>query len=143
MRESMSNSIIFNIIITFVGIVIALLIGSLSYSKAFKVKNRIIEIIEKHEKYDITVRQEIDEMLSSIGYRVASNGKQNCPTKTGATIINVFSSSYRYCIYQYDTGINGRGRYYGVLAYMYFDIPVIGDRLEFPVYGETKIIYDI
>lgn len=143
MRESIGNALIFNIIIIFIALAIALLVGSLSYSKAFKVKNRIIEIIEKYEKYDAQVRVEIEEMLSSIGYRVNKGGYQSCPYKEGAVIMNVLNSSYRYCIYQYDTGYKGKGRYYGVLVYMYFDIPIIDSKLEFPVYGETKIIYDI
>lgn len=47
MKEAISNAMIFNLIIVFVVILIMLFIGSLSYSKAFKVKNRIVEEIEK------------------------------------------------------------------------------------------------
>ena len=49
MKEAISNAMIFNLIIVFVVILIMLFIGSLSYSKAFKVKNRIVEEIEKDE----------------------------------------------------------------------------------------------
>ena len=143
MREAIGNTFIFNTVIIFVAIIIALLVGSLSYSKAFKVKNRIISIIEKHEVYDSGTRNEIEDALSSIGYRVNPNGTQNCPNRPGGTAINTTNSHYRYCVYQYDTGTSGKGRYYGVLAYMHFDIPIIGDYLEIPIYGETKIIYDI
>lgn len=143
MRESMGNAFIFNIVITFVAIIIALLVGSLSYSKAFKVKNRIVSVIEKYESYNTTARDEIETALASIGYRINPNGIQNCPPREGGTAINVINSNYRYCVYQYDTGTTGKGRYYGVTTYMHFDIPIIGQFIEFPIYGETKIVYDI
>lgn len=143
MRESIGNTFVFNIVIIFVAIIIALLVGSLSYSKAFKVKNRIVSVIEKHETYDSGARNEIETALASIGYRVNPGGTQNCPERGGATAINAINSNYRYCIYEYDTGTSGKGRYYGVITYMHFDIPIIGQFIEFPIYGETKIIYDI
>jgi hypothetical protein len=143
MRESVGNTFIFNTIIIFVSILIALLVGSLSYSKAFKVKNRIVSIIEKHEEYNSSARNEIEAALASIGYRVNPNGTQSCPNREGASAINTTNSNYRYCVYLYDTGTYGKGRYYGVAAYMHFDVPIIGQFIEFPIYGETRIIYVI
>lgn len=51
MNESMGNAMIFYGIIIFVILFIAFFIGSISYSKAYKVKNRIIEEIEKQGEY--------------------------------------------------------------------------------------------
>lgn len=51
MNESMGNAMIFYGIIIFVILFIAFFIGSVSYSKAYKVKNRIIEEIEKQGEY--------------------------------------------------------------------------------------------
>ena len=47
MKEAISNAFVFNLIIVFVIILIAFFVGSISYSKASKVKNRIVEVIEK------------------------------------------------------------------------------------------------
>ncbi len=47
MNESTGNALIFYGIIIFTCLFIAFFIGSISYSKAYKVKNRIIEEIEK------------------------------------------------------------------------------------------------
>ena len=47
MRESIGNSYIFGIVIALIGVIFLILIGSLSYSRAFKIKTRMIEIIEK------------------------------------------------------------------------------------------------
>ena len=47
MKEAIANAGIYNLVIIFVIILLAFFIGSLSYSKAFKVKNKIIEEIER------------------------------------------------------------------------------------------------
>lgn len=145
MRESIANSYLFMFIMIFIGIIIALFVGSLAYSKAFKVKTRIISIIEKHKGFTAEAEAEIDDVLDDIGYRIVDSP---CPNKNGGRPL-VVSSRYRYCVYEFDKHVDpanpnqGRGPYYGVSAFMHFDIPLIGDFLEFEVYGETKIIYVI
>lgn len=37
----------------------------------------------------------------------------------------------------------GKGKYYGVVTYIYFDIPIVGSTVEIPVYGETKTFTEI
>ena len=48
MKAALGNAFIFGLVITFIGIFILFFATSTSYTKAFKVKNKIIEIIEKH-----------------------------------------------------------------------------------------------
>ena len=43
MKEAIANAGVFNLVIIFVIVLLAFFIGSLSYSKAFKTKNKIIE----------------------------------------------------------------------------------------------------
>lgn len=136
MKESIANAYILQIVIVFVVIFIFFFAGSLTYSKAFKVKNRIVDIIEKYETYNDTAKSEIASTLSEMGYRVDTTNK-GCPTRNGKESIVATNNGYRYCVYEYDTN---KGKYYGVAAYMYFDFPIIGNHLEFPVYGETKIM---
>lgn len=143
MREAIGSSLLFNLVIMIVIVMIAFLVGSLSYSKAFKVKNRIINIIEKHDGYDVNAVTEINSELKEMGYRV--NNNTNCPNKEseGFKLISN-SSSYEYCVYvAYTTSVSEnveKNPYYKVITYMYFDIPVIGGLLHFPVSGETEII---
>lgn len=136
MKESIANAYILNIVIVFVVIFIFFFASSLTYSKAFKVKNRIIDIIEKHEDYNSAAIAEISSALGEMGYRV-NVSNQGCPIRNGKTAITATTNYYRYCVYEYDTT---KGKYYGVSAYMYFDFPIIGQALELPVYGETKIM---
>ena len=137
MKEAIANAGVFNLIIIFVIILLAFFIGSLGYSKAFKVKNKIVDTIEYNDG-DITssVISEIDSKLGEIGYRVdKNNGCRTDGRFSNGTLINGNNNSgYRYCIYEFSTN---KGNYYGVVAYAYLQIPIIGVNLDFPVYGET------
>lgn len=145
MREAIGSAYIVNFIIIFIVIFMLFFVGSLSYTKAFKVKNKILNVIEMHDgeienangQLNGTVENEINEHLKDIGYRISS--KTTCETKgrfsNAVAIGKTGASTYRYCLYKFS---NKKGEYYGVVAYMYFEVPIIGAHLEFPVYGETK-----
>lgn len=131
MREAIGNTFIVSIIITFVIVFIILFATSTSYTKAYKVKNKIIDIIEENNGVSPAVYAEIDQFLGGIGYRVNSSNRK-CPDGGENP-----SSSYRYCITPKTTS---KGTYYVVTAYMYFDVPILSTILEMPVKGESKIL---
>lgn len=143
MKAATGNAMLMNIIIVFLVIVMALLVTSISYTKAFRIKNRIVDIIEYYDgnfndvgtKANIT--NEINNSLSSVGYRLS--GSKKCKEIDNKKAIEL-ASNYQVCIYEYDDSM--RGKYYKVIAYMYFDVPVVGGILNIPVSGETKVFYD-
>ena len=45
MKEAIGTSMVFNLIMVFTGVFIAILVGSIAYSKSFKIRNRIINIV--------------------------------------------------------------------------------------------------
>ena len=47
MKEAIGTSMVFNLIMIFLGIFIILYVSSIAYSKGFKVRNRLIDIIVK------------------------------------------------------------------------------------------------
>ena len=49
MKEAIGNSAIFTIAIVLISLVIAVFLSSLNYSKAFKIKTHIVDIIENYE----------------------------------------------------------------------------------------------
>lgn len=136
MKESIGNAFVLGLVVTFVTLLILFFATSLSYTKAFKVKNRIVSIIEKYGEYNNDARLEINQNLSEMGYRV--NHDEACTSRfpNSTVLTDPANTDYRYCVQVYDAG--ERGKYYGVTAYMYFEVPLIGKALEFPVYGETK-----
>ena len=155
MREAIGTSYVVNFIITFFILFILVFLATLSYTKAFKVKNKIVDIIEEYEGDVVDTSSQlksgpqgdINSKLGQIGYRVSD--KKKCK-KNGRYEGNAFdnakeiskngNSNYHYCIYQVDTG---KGKYYGVVTYIYFDIPIVGSTVEIPVYGETKTFTEI
>lgn len=143
MKEAIGTSFVFNLVMIFVGVFIALYVGSIAYTKGYKVKNRIIDIIEKHDGYTMDAVDEIDANLAEIGYQINLN--QACEDKVNpednqSPIKSLNQNgNYKYCVYEFKTS---KGMYYGVTTFIHFDIPLIGQFLEFPVYGETRIIFD-
>ena len=148
MKEAIANAGVFNLIIIFVIILLAFFIGSLGYTKAFKVKNRIVDEIEKNEGYDAQVQETIENDLKEIGYRMNTNSSRtNCPQEEfndiKANAINTkVNSNYQYCVYEFNTCGGNQEKpkctvHYRVVAYMYFDVPVISSLIKIPVKGET------
>ena len=153
MREAVGSAFLVNLILIFIGVVSALLIGSISYSKAYKVKDRIIYVIEKYDGFNESAANELDVALRDIGYPLRSGNRSRCEgiyrQKAGSPFKEAnllhgdsVNSEYDYCVYkyEYETGI---GVYYGVTSFMRFDIPLLGGLLTFPVSGETSLVYDV
>ena len=172
MREAIGGGLLLNIVIIIIGVISAFLIGSVAYSKAYKAKNRIISVVEKHDGicFDSidssdSCYKEIEDELKDLGY--SANISATCPNieidNTDSGIKSVervypssnYNSGHKYCVYRYtlcDTvdcgsGIACESRsnqliYYKVIIFMHFDIPVVGSFLEFPISGETKAFYE-
>lgn len=149
MRGAIGNAWVMNIVITFIIITVAFLVGSISYTKAFKIKTKVVDLVEKHNgdfsaSYTGTDRSillnEIELFLGQTGYRVTPNSK--CSKKDKATLVGT-TTNYDLCIYKYDDDGNStyRGSYYEVTVYMYFDVPIIGDVLKIPVSGQTSTMF--
>lgn len=134
MREAIGNSLLLNLVIVFASIVILFFVGILSYSKAYRVKNKIIDTIERYEDYENSEnsKDEISTDLKSAGYRTLGNKK--CDEG------NLNDTSYNYCVYKISDKSSDDSYYYRVVTYVHFEFPVIGDLISIPVKGETKIL---
>lgn len=146
MRESIGSIALYNIIIIFIVITFAILAGTMSYSKAFKANNRIINAIEKYEGYNTLSATWIDNFLSSIGYQVEPGTK--CPVRQGVKpmekVTGTQNANYRFCVYVQDEetkSYNGHYVTYGVVTYIYFDVPILGQMLRIPVYGRSNRVF--
>ena len=160
MNESIGSALLFNLVLVFVIVLSGLFIGSLAYTKAFKVKNKIIEEIEKNGEYSSNPEKAYDdaegEIISwlnsksdsgfGIGYRKNTNAgsRVSCPKYKDTTAINTISD-YEYCIYMINTCVDSDNRnlkkdkcglYYHVTTFMYVDFPIV-DQFSIPVNGET------
>ena len=130
------------IVLVFIVLFSGYLAISINYSKAFKVKNEIITIIEKNEGFttktgsqtDNSTEKQIDSYLEKIGYQTATT--LNCPEDIygeGTT-----ARTGGYCIKRIETT---QGNYYKVTTFVKIELPLIWNTFTFPVSGETKLIY--
>lgn len=138
MKEAFGTAYVVNFVIIFVILFIFFFVAGMSYTKAFKIKNRIVDIIEENECYsedaNCASKEQINTILTDAGYRV-TNSKPDCKQIQGADLLTTNTNTFNYCVYKFDTS---KGSYYKAAAFMYYEIPVIGVHMQFPVYGETK-----
>jgi len=140
MKEAIGTSMVFNLMMIFVGVFIIILIGSISYSKGFKIRNRIIDRIEEYQGFNNgDVKTAIENDLKAIGYKIVE--KQNCAHNgvSEEQILTTSYNDYNYCVYEFKTS---KGNYYGVKVFISFEFPLIGSYINIPLYGETRIIYE-
>lgn len=143
MREAVGQALFINIILVFVVIFIILFASSTNYTKAFKVKNKIISIIEENNGYDSLAKDQINTYLGNIGYRISRNGCNNNDKhyKNSKSVLINTGSNYKYCVEKVTTTKDGAEQtFYGVTAYMYYELPIISSMIEIPIYGETKTL---
>jgi len=156
MREAIGATWIMGIVVFFIVLFSAFLALSVNYSRAFNVKNTIVDIIEKHGGHDICACCEILDYLHTVGFHVAGNcriryreaepGADSSETRGFALL----SDGPRYCIAEHqwvrqDPGgqdlLGGmRQSHFTVSVFFQVDIPIFRDLFMFPVFGETKTI---
>lgn len=147
MREAIGGTWIFSIVIVFIVLFTSFLAISVNYSKAFKVKNGIINIIEKKEGVSDSTVAEISDYLNNAGYLVYSScpdyvSSQSSEGAHGFEASNTNSRKFKYCIAKTeDTNGNIKKTYYKVTVFFRVDLPIMGEIFTFPVTGETKPIY--
>lgn len=133
MREAIGGALLIKLVMFFIVIYICFLAIAINYSITFRVKNQIINLIEAYENYD-TAQPYIEDYISHVGY-YRTNAKMSI--ESGAC---ENSTSNGYCIQELTST---RGTYYKVTTYVSFDFPILGKISNFPVSGETKVIFDM
>lgn len=81
MKESISYSFLLNIIILFIVVCVAIVMGIFSYYRAFRANTIVISSIEKYEGYNCLSAQEAAQKLNGISYNVPFTVK--CKTSDG------------------------------------------------------------
>ena len=164
MKGAIGNAFILNLVITFMIIFFSLLIGSMAYSKAYKTKNYLLNVIDKYEREgkrsfnsasSTTDKtdwdNEVNEYLGKIGYIINNGSTNTCPDKSTKkdgkyqTWVTNENGRYDYCVYRKYSVVDNeshesiiRKYNYMVLVYMKFDLPIIGEFIKLPITGETK-----
>lgn len=137
MKQAIGSVPLYNFIIIFIVVTFGFLAATLSYMKAFKVNSKIAYALEEYEGYNNLSEAEIDKILSTLGYRKET--LNSCPTKSIGSVVNGKNKSYPICIYE--SKLEDGYFNYGIITYIYVDIPVLGGTFKIPVYTESERIY--
>lgn len=138
MRESIGSTMTYNIIAIFIVVIFAILAGTMSYFKAFKVNSRIIGIIEKYEGYNMAAKEEIKTTLTTLGYRKIDGVK--CKMREGSKLYEQ-DPAFSYCVYLYCDNNDEYKYHYGVTTFITIDFPILTMFIKVPIYTETSSIH--
>lgn len=143
MREAFGGAFTIKLMLIFLAIYIAFIAVALNYAKAFRVKNKIIDIIEQNEGIDSyidtkegSVIGDINSYLNTVSYYVNLANIKNNNTEN----INCYDRGY--CIEE-TSGTTTDGvtsKYYKVTTYININFPFFKLNFNIPITGETRKI---
>lgn len=156
MKEAVGGISLFNIVIVFVLLFAGYISLSINYSKAFNVKNEIINIIKNQggvctssspsgNDNCYNFAEQITDYFKEANYR--STGV--CDDSEGWVGYNreglIDYNNSAFCVKAIKANSNSElpnALYYQVKVFYQLDLPVINRFFEFSIYGETGRIYE-
>lgn len=156
MRDAIGSTWVYSIVITFTLIFAGFLILVISYSRAYKIKNEMITVLEKYEGITQKNNSEgndwgsikiINNYLHNSGYTT----KGKCPNEgtvlgaedlTTSTLTKINSTNaskdYYYCI-MVNKDTSGKA-IFTINVFYDFNLPVLGALQKYTVTGQTHKI---
>ena len=144
MREAIGGTWLFGLVITFIVFFASFLAVSVNYSRAFNVKNNIVDLISKNEGNSCHTRLEIAEYLKDVGYLVPGKcSSSSIGYKLNGDSLGKGAQKAYYCIEKEITGVSTsiEKNYYSVEIFFRIDLPVVGELFTFKIKGESEYIY--
>lgn len=151
MREAIGGTWLLGLVLTFIVFFASFLAVSINYSKAFGVKNNIVDLISKYEGNNCNARKKVGSYLQTVGYLVPGkcpddevyNGKhiEYIGFDLDGNKTSGSSKSY-YCISKdtADEGVVLDKKFYRVVVFFKIDLPMVGNITTFKIRGETESI---
>lgn len=151
MRDAFGGAFSIKLMLIFLILYVSFICVALNYARAFRVKNRIINIIEQNEgycgSYTADVNRQIINYLDSTGYRITYDQVKNKVGDNNTyTCLNDFKSNdtHGFCIYNKSRDITNQictePNIYTVETYMVFTIPIINIKFPIVIKGETRVV---
>ena len=164
MREAIGGTWLFNLVIFFILLFAGYMCLSINYSKAFNVKDKIVNEVERNggiknfgNKNDNALHN-ISEYMKKVGYRTKGKCDKDlfedgygCDRDGKCVDFNP-NTLYAYCIKEitYDKAYTGSVpgefvylSYYQMQVFYHLDLPVIRSVFNFNIKGDTKMLYRI
>jgi len=147
MRDAIGGVFTIQIILFFLVIINAYLAFSVNYTKAFRIKNNIVAILEQQEGFTTdgtdSAAGQIEKIMTDTGYNVEKGVIDRCGSRDDGYVA-VYNNAGGYCL-KLNKNADGTG-YYSVKTYISINIPILNNLLPvfsdvFAIKGETKTIY--
>lgn len=150
MKEAIGSYWLTIIVITFIVLFSGYLCLSINVNKAYKVKNEIINIIQKNNGLDANALDQIQAYMTSVGYRTTGKCGINdygysinsSSTTTNKTVFCVKPQTVEYTP---DAKYSGpqfpKVTYYQVKVFFAVDLPLVRDLFTFTLKGSTKKLF--
>lgn len=141
MRDAFGGTYMLNFLMILFVIYVSLLAVAISWSKAFRIKNNIVTILEKPEYKDVdytgsssdsALDKEIARYLGTVSYNYNSNYdeiKNDCMNRGSLNKVEPLG----ICVVKKDG-------YYEVTSYFIIKAPYFNIKVFAPIRGETKLI---
>lgn len=153
MRDAIGGTFSLQIILFFLVLINAYLAFSVNYTKAFRIKNNIISIIEQQEGYTMeksvadktatTAEGRIFSLMKDANYNIKKSYLESYCPNNGYKLAYDSTQNTGFCL-KFHENQDGSG-YYSVVTLIDIDIPILSNLLSwsgvFAIKGETKSIY--
>ena len=146
MRQAIGTTWLMQLVIVFTLIMVAFITLTINYTKAFKLKNEVISMIERNEGFNETQNGTvtlINNYLMYNGYSVTGSCNSD---EYGMISLNdvkselgVSGQKYYYCIQKIKRSsptFTDRVKY-KIRIFYHFNLPILGDFLTFSIEGST------
>lgn len=146
MRQSIGATWILQLVIVFMLIFVGFLALSINYTKAFRIKNEVLSIIEKYEGISSGEKGSIaitNNYLRHNNYQTmgtCESGSYGVADLSNNTVIATSDrSKYYYCVKKVGTSDSTYPDrvMYEIETFFKFNLPFLGDLFTFHVTGET------
>jgi len=136
MRDAMGGTVALVIIVVFIVFALGYMAFNVNYTKAFRMKNKIISVYENNNgDCGSACQREITEYARTIGYSLGSD--INCSGYDGTGVNGL------YCYNEVTSigGSSGKSKYYRIITKINVEVPIINRILNLRILyitGDTK-----
>lgn len=154
MKEGVGGAVSLGLVMFFIFIIASYTAFTINYSKAYKVKSKLIDVIQKYDNNmnNPMIASEMQGYMRDVGYSSSSDFTGKC-TGDGYNDYKAGPGGQGWCYRVFEESTNGtkknagvRKRYVKIKTFVSVDIPVInqifGEIRIFTVEGSTRSTYD-
>lgn len=144
MRDAFGGTFMIYVLLIFITVYVTFVAVAFNYARAFKVKNKVIDIIEQNEgiaDYNNTTGTigDIEYYLNEVSYRIGGIDSNT----NACSNYDYINKERGYCISSITatSDINGgTASYYKIVTFVRLELPFFDVGFTIPVRGETRKI---